>query len=376
MSGQIPEHRSSTASSAVRIVLLLYTLLVIYASWYPFSGWHSIGLSPLAYLFAPLPHYWTLFDMLTNIVGYAPLGMLAIFALYPAVRGTAAFLLAALYGICLSGTMEAVQTFLPNRVSSNLDLIANGAGVFIGAAAGILASRTFLEESRLLLLRRRWFSHEAGRGLVVVALWPLAQIYPQGYLFGHGQITPILSEWLSDWLSIPVDIGATLRYGSQLTVEQYWLSETIITACGVTGALLTLSCLLRTHAPKAMLVITVLAAAIMSKSLSNALQFAPENAFTWLTPGAEGGLLLGIIMLSGLVVAPSVAQRRVAALALLISLVVVNIIPANPYFTATLQTWVQGKFLNFNGAAQFLSLLWPFIALWFLLHPVHGKTSE
>jgi hypothetical protein len=38
---------------------------------------------------------------------------------------------------------------------------------------------------------------------------------------------------------------------------------------------------------------------------------------------------------------------------------------------ATLQTWVQGKFLNFNGAAQFLSLLWPFFAVWFLWLPSH-----
>jgi hypothetical protein len=101
------------------------------------------------------------------------------------------------------------------------------------------------------------------------------------------------------------------------------------------------------------------------------LLFAPENAFAWLTPGAQGGLLIGAIMLSGLVFAPEVAQRRVAMLALLTSLVAVNAAPANPYFTATLQTWVQGKFLNFNGAAQFLSLLWPFFTLWFLLHPVH-----
>jgi hypothetical protein len=49
----------------------------------------------------------------------------------------------------------------------------------------------------------------------------------------------------------------------------------------------------------------------------------------------------------------------------------VNLVPANPYFIATLQAWIQGKFLNFNGAARFLSLTWPFFALWFLLHPMH-----
>jgi hypothetical protein len=61
------------------------------------------------------------------------------------------------------------------------------------------------------------------------------------------------------------------------------------------------------------------------------------------------------------------AQRRVTIAMLLLSLLVVNLAPASPYFIATLQTWVQGQFLNFNGAAQFLSLWWPIFALWFLL---------
>jgi hypothetical protein len=56
---------------------------------------------------------------------------------------------------------------------------------------------------------------------------------------------------------------------------------------------------------------------------------------------------------------------------LAIGLVVVNLMPSNPYFMAPLQSWVQGKFLNFNGAAQFLSVMWPFFAFWFLLHPAH-----
>jgi hypothetical protein len=54
----------------------------------------------------------------------------------------------------------------------------------------------------------------------------------------------------------------------------------------------------------------------------------------------------------------------------------VNTIPANPYFVSTLQGWVQGKFLNFNGAAQFLSLLWPFFTLWFLLLPSHKLNRQ
>jgi VanZ family protein len=365
----------SGSSAFARVGLLMYVALIVYASWYPFTGWRDLGVAPLAYLTQPMPYYWTKFDLVTNIIGYAPLGVLGVFALFPVLRGWQAWLVTAVWGILLSALMEAVQTYLPTRVSSNLDLLSNGAGVLMGAAAGLLLTRTFLIDGRLLLARRRWFTASAGRGLIVLGLWPLAQIFPQGYLFGHGQVLPILSDWIGDLLETPVDLSALLRRGRDLSVEQYWLSETIITACGLTGALLTLICLMQQRAPKVRLLLLLSGAALTAKALGNALQFSPDNAFVWLTPGAQGGMLLGLVMLSGLIYAPPVAQRRVAAFSLLLSLSVVNLVPANPYFLATLQTWVQGKFLNFNGAAQFLSLLWPFLAFWFLFHPVHRRKA-
>jgi VanZ family protein len=366
------QERVPAASTFARAGLLAYLFLIVYASWYPFSGWHDIGLKPWAFLSAPLPHYWTKFDVVVNVIGYFPFGILVVFALYPKVRGIAAVLVAIVCGTLLSGLIEAGQTFLPSRVSSNLDLLTNTLGAIIGAIAGALLSRTFLQQSRLLQLRQHWFLHDAGSGLIVLGLWPLAQIYPQAYLFGHGQLAPLLSGWLSTWLETPIDIGDLLRSGAQLTVEQYWLSETIITACGLTGAVLTMLCLLRKHAPKASLVVLAIVMALTVKSLANALFFSPDNAFAWLTPGAQGGLLVGAVMLSGLAFARPVVQRRLAAFLLLASIVAVNLVPANPYFIATLQAWLQGKFLNFNGAAHFLSLFWPFFALWFLLHPMHG----
>jgi VanZ family protein len=365
---------NARTSTFARVGLAVYTLLIAYASWYPF-GWHGTGLAPTAYLFADLPHYWTVFDVWTNVIGYLPFGLLLVFALYPRVTGLAAVLLAVLAGALLSGAMEAGQTYLPSRVPSNLDLLTNMAGALLGALAGVRLSRIFLEQSYLLELRRDWFSEDAGRGLIVLSLWPLAQIYPQSYLFGHGQLAPIFSGWLSDWLSMPIDLGAMIRHENELSVEQYWLSETIITACGLTGAVLTLLCLLRGKAPKTVLVLLLVALAVAAKAMASALLFTPENAFAWITPGAEGGLLIGALMLTGLAFAPPVAQRRVAGLALIVALLAVNAVPANPYFVATLQAWVQGKFLNFNGAAQFLSLLWPFLALWFLYHPTHREKN-
>jgi hypothetical protein len=300
-----------------------------------------------------------------------PFGTLIVYSLYPRWQRLAAFAAATVAGLLVSGTMEAVQTFLPSRVSSNLDFYTNAVGCAMGAVIGVATARKLLEHGHLNHLRQLWFAPHASQGLVLVALWPLAQIYPQSFLFGLGQILPILSDWLGQLLDTEIDLGAMIRPDTVLTVEQYWLSETILTACGMVGAGLTLLCLLRRPAPRGLLLCALVGAAIVVKGLATALLFSPDNAFVWVTPGAEGGFLIGVIMLAGLCFAPHAAQRRLGALTLMLALAIINTTPANPYFVATLQSWVQGKFLNFNGAAQFLALLWPFFAVWFLWLPSH-----
>ena len=368
-----PPRREPRGSAVSRAALLAYLLLIVYASWFPFSGWRGSGLSPTSFLTFTMPQYWTMFDAVVNVIGYIPLGMLLVLAIYPYFRGIWAIIVGALLGMLVSGTMEAVQTYLPSRVPSSLDFMTNSAGALMGVFIGLAGARSYLNESRLYQTRQRWFAPHASQGLVLLALWPLAQIYPLGYMFGHGQLLPIFSDWLSKGLDADIDLVTMLRPGAAMSVEQYWLSETVITACGMTGAVLTMLCLLNRGAPRSRLMIVLVAAALLLKTLSSSLLFTPDNAFVWVTPGAQGGFLIGVIMLAGLAFAPQVAQRRLAMVTLLLSLLVVNTIPVNPYFSATLQGWVQGKFLNFNGAAQFLSLLWPFFALWFLMLPSHKR---
>lgn len=375
-------------SPLARIALLAYLFLIVYASWFPFSGWRDVGLSPWEYLRGPLPKYWTKFDVLINIAGYIPLGMLVVYALHPRIRKAGAVAIAVLAGSLLSATMEAGQQYLPSRVASILDLYTNIGGTCIGALLAARSAAALLERGRLRLLRQQWFQHDASSGMILLTLWPLAQIYPQGYLFGHGQIVPILSDWtsellsnwLSDWrsdlLSAPIQLETLLGLNPEPSVAQYWLLETLVTACGLTGAVLLLHCLLRKDAPKVALTLALIGAALGVKSLANALLFAPENAFVWLTTGARGGLLVALLMLSGLIYAQPAIQRRLALLMLAVSLLAVNSVPTNPYFVATLQAWVQGKFLNFNGAAHFLSLLWPFLTLWFLLRVLHHAKHQ
>lgn len=359
------------ASASVRIALLVYALLIIYATGFPFSGWRDNGLLPWAYLLERMPHYWTVFDLIVNVIGYVPLGTLAVLACYPKVRGPIAIMIVSFGGILLAGLLEGLQTYLPSRVPSNLDLMTNALGVVIGAVAGNLLSIPVLEKSGLRSLRRAWFSEQASRGLIVVALWPIAQIYPQPYLFGHGQLLPAISGWLSVGLEAPVDLSRLLWQDMPFSVDHYRLLEVIITAFGMTGAVLTLLCQTRRTAPRLGLVLLLMVAAMATKVLTTAVLLTPEDAFSWLTPAAASGLVVGVVMLGGLSFAPPAAQRRAAILSLLVALLLLNIAPANPYFLSNLQDWTQGRFLNFNGVAQLLSLCWPAFALWFLSHPIH-----
>ncbi|MDE2428491.1 MAG: VanZ family protein [Burkholderiales bacterium] len=360
----LPAFRSSPFS---RASLAAYLFLILYASWYPFSGWQAHSLSALPDVIRQWPHYWTGFDAGINVVGYIPFGMLIVFALYPLVNRWWAALLSALGGLLISAVAELVQFFLPSRVTSLLDLLTNASGALIGAILGALLTPLILEKGRLQLLRKQWVYKESSRDLLVLGLWPMAQIYPQAYLFGLGQILPVLSQHLSDFFDMDIDISAFLMHGIELNADEYLLSETIITACGSTGAVLICLSLLNRHAPKGALSLLLLLMALLAKTLAYSLLFKPEYAFVWLTPGARGGLLISSIMLYGFSFAPVHVQKRLALLMLTISLVVLNLVTDSPYFAVTMQTWVQGKFLNFNGAAQFLSLFWPFLAMWALL---------
>jgi VanZ family protein len=367
---------SGTRSPTLITCALVYLFLIVYASYYPFSGWRDNGVSSLAFFSAGMPKYWTWFDVVTNVLAYIPLGGLGVLLLYPTFRGLFACFLVILLGATLSAGLEMGQTYLPSRVPSVIDWLTNVAGTALGTVAGVLLTGPLLADNRLRQLRQRWLVPEASLGIAVLMLWPLAQIYPQGYLFGHGQLLPVISNYLFQWTDVSFDLSEWLRQGRELSVQQYWLAETIIVAFGFTGVQLSLLCLLRKSAPKTLLLIMMMSIGLLMKSLACALFFTPENAFVWLTPGAQGGCLIGLIMLSGLVYARPVAQRRLAGLTLLLSVVLINLIPVNPYFAATLQTWVQGKFLNFNGAAQILSLFWPFLALWFLWNPANSPNRN
>jgi VanZ family protein len=115
---------------------LLVALALI--SLYPYTGWvWPASGNPFAFLFEPPPRYRTSFDLWTNLLAYLPVG--AVWANIFRSRGIGrAVVWATLIGLAWSLSMEATQSFLPNRRAQWLDLLANGLGALLGATAWAL----------------------------------------------------------------------------------------------------------------------------------------------------------------------------------------------------------------------------------------------
>ena len=113
----------------------IYATLIIYASLYPFQNWRSQGVDWTAFVMAPWPQYWTGFDVLSNVLGYAPLGFIVALALQRSARHLPAVGLTLALGSLLALGMESLQLFLPARVPSNVDWGLNSAGTLAGAGA-------------------------------------------------------------------------------------------------------------------------------------------------------------------------------------------------------------------------------------------------
>lgn len=349
-----------------------YVALIVYASLYPFSGWRDQGIAFWAFIASPWPKYWTAFDLVSNVLGYMPLGFLL--ALSFLRRGSpwfehagngAAIGIATVSSALLSFAMESLQSYLPSRVPSNLDFALNTLGALAGAlvAAGLERAGVVDRWSRL---RSRWFIEESRGALVLLALWPCALLFPASVPFGLGQVLERGEAALGDWL-------ADTPFLEWLPVRDVELQPLVPAAellCVTLGALI--PCLLaytviRSVGLRLALAAAVIAAGVAVTALSAALSWGPSHAWAWLSLPVQVGLAAAIVLAMVLVPVPRRASAALVLLALVLHLSVLNQAPASAYFTHTLQTWEQGRFIRFNGLAQWLGWLWPYATLAYVL---------
>ena len=357
---------SSTKSSLresllARICLAAYVLLVAYASLYPLSGWRDPGGSAFAFLAAPWPRYVTAFDLGANFLGYLPYGLLCALVLRPRLAAGGAALFAALSAAALSLTLEALQSYLPARIPSNLDVIANIAGASGGGLVAAALAPGLLGGGTLQRLRADTLLPGVATdlGLTLLGLWLFAQLNPATLLFGTGDLRDLVA-------------GSGARHEAGLFVS----AEAATAAANLVAVALLASAMARPQAPVMRLAAGLIGIALLVKMLAFAILMQSVQVLAWLTPGAQLGLAIGAVLARAALRLPRTARLALAAVLLMAATVLVNLAPPNPYFAATLKVWEQGHFLNFNGLTRLVSAAWPFAALAYLVYLASSRLRE
>ena len=357
-------HRSSAAPLA-----WLYAALILYASLYPFVGWRVGGAAPLAFLTQPWSRWWTGFDLVSNLLGYLPLGFLIFVALLRTGRSAAiALALAIVAGSLLSVSMETLQNFLPQRVSSNVDLALNGLGTAIGATIGV-AIHTLGGVARWQTLRERWFIGRSAGGLALLVLWPLGLLFPAPVPLGLGQVLGPIEEaianlvdgtpaatWVEAWLRAEPNFSALPPGG-----------EVAAVALGLLAPCLVAFTIAQSGWRRVFMVAGAALLGFSATTLSTALNFGPEHALAWRTPSTLAAFGVGAVLALLLALLP---RRLLAGMGLVVLTALVALVmqaPDDPYFAQSLQAWEQGRFIRFHGASQWVGWLWPYAAMTYLL---------
>jgi len=330
-----------------------YLLLVVYASLHPFSGWTDPGLSPLAWVGAAWPRYWTVFDLGANVLGYFPLGFLGVLALAPRVRGAAAVGTAFVAGTLLSAVLESLQTYLPSRVASNVDWASNSLGALAGALAGAASAALLLRRHGLQALRHRAFRSGSAIdfGLLLLGLWMFALLNPETLLFGNGDLRSLFQA----------------ADGEHHPAEVFIRFEAAVAAANILAVGQLAAALVRPGQPVRLVLLLLLLAAFAVRAFAFAMLFSPQDFMLWVTPGALFGIGAGTLLAMLAVGLPAAVRLALAGLALMAATAIVNFAPGNPYLQSSLAAWPQGQFLHFNGLTWLVSVLWPFAALAYVI---------
>jgi len=363
----MPRHRSSAVPLA-----WLYAALIAYASLYPFAGWRVPGVGPLDFLALGWPHWWTWFDLVSNLLGYMPLGFLLFVALVRSSRPAAsAAWMALAAGALLSLAMEVLQNYLPHRVSSNVDFALNALGTLLGVSIGLVLNRRGGIE-RWQRLRERWFVARSAGGTALLVLWPIGLLFPTAVPFGLGhvlgRVQPMLADLLQGtpaeaWTSGWADAAAKHAEAGAMPPG----AELSIIVLGLLAPCLVAFTIATPGWRRTALVLGAVALGCATTTLSTALNFGPQHALAWTTPQVLQGVLVGTAASALLSLVPGRISAGFGLIALTALVMLVAQAPADPYFAQSLSAWEQGRFIRFHGAAQWVGWIWPYAGLTYLL---------
>jgi VanZ family protein len=363
--------------SAALPLLLVWTAIIVYASWFPFFGWRwpapaaLWGLLPL-----PWPRRHEAFDIIANLLGYMPLGALLVLAQDPIEgRGVRALRNAIAAAAALSYVLEVIQGVLPQRVPSLLDWLLNSAGAALGAAGGLWLERVGAPHW-LQRTTEHWFAQHSRSGMALLLLWPLGLLFPTPVALGVGQVWERMRDLVHDAFSGLAATEPLVRWLDTVPSHAARLSpatELIAVALGLLAPCLVIYSMARPGLRRAWLALAATALGFGVTTLSTAMNFGPQHALAWCTSTTLAGLALGCV----LALLAIGSGRRMAAgiglVAVTAGLVLVAQAPADPYYAESLHNWEQGRFIRFHGLAQWIGWSWPYLATLWLLRQIAGR---
>jgi len=325
--------------------LVVCTLLIGYASLYPFVPLRLPGEDALAAFFLR-PRHVVAFDVWVNVLAYVPLGALACHR-FRQLGSAHPMRLALGFAAALSLLLETCQLFIPTRVGTIFDVIANAAGAGLGILAFVapvhsLATRPLTEMRDRLFTPGLW----GDAGLVLVMLWLLAQLNPALPFFGAGNIVE----------GVPDQDDAVLL-------------QTIAVGMSICGFALFVSSIMRGAGGALRVTLILLSIALWLKFVAGSFMLKPHFSAEWVSSGRMVGLAAGLLAFIPMRRLGRLARVYLAIVLVLAGALFAKIFGAYSAIDELLRlfSWPHGQLAGFATLTRFLHELWPFAALVFLI---------
>ena len=334
---------------ALALLLAVYVALIAYGSFFPFE-WqapHGHGLRLPTW-----PVHVDKTDVIQNLFVYFPLGVLVAMGR----RSTRAVFIAAGIGGMVSLTVEIMQHWLPARVPSMLDVLAD----VTGAASGGICAMLWYGEThigdRLRRYRSEWIAPGTlpAAGLCVIALWAVAQTAPLVPSFDIAQLRG--------------DLGQLAH--AVLAPDGTDLVKLLVLLCYQTGLAFLLCTLLRRPEQAARFYAGLLAVVCLVRLL------VPERMLTLELLIASAGSLAALALWS------KCGAARLAACGAMLTaagLAIAELAPAPWPGTPAAFNWVpfQAQIARQDGFENLVACIWPGMALAYCIRlaapPLHRR---
>lgn len=353
--GNVSAAEPSIANAGNRVgrgALAVYTMAIIYASLNPFFGWRT----PESFGLFVWPRYLNGFDVALNVLAYLPFGgMLAAMQMRtPRWRDRTdeplrVLAWTVLAGFVLSATMESLQTMLPVRVASPLDLIANTAGTFMGAS--ILVSRWGRAQlARVLRWRYRHFARgdACSWGLLLLGAWFFAQLNPVIPFFEAGHIAN------------PFDVATAQTPYDPLIL----LPQAVGITLNVCGFALFLSLWLQPGKRVILNVVLILALGLFTKVSTASLMLKAPQMVGWLAPATVIGLSGGLLLFAYFSRLGYRWRAFCATLFIFAGGLMAKMTSIYGAFDETMRllNWPHGHLISFASLTRWIHEIWPLLA--------------